>query len=82
MDEQEALRHHPFCSVLHRCNPPPPPPPPPNLPGQVLGDPTDGGGLGAQHGGEHCPRVCELSRRKHERLDKQIHMPWVYVRPT
>ena len=28
-----------MCSVLHRCNPP-------NIPQQVLGDPTDGGGLG------------------------------------
>ena len=27
----------------------------------VPGDLTDGGGLGGQHGGELCPRVCELS---------------------
>ena len=25
--------------------------------------------------------LCELSRRKHEHLDKQIHMPWVHVPP-
>ena len=54
---------------------------PPNIPCQVLGDLTDGGGLGGQHGGELCRRVCELSRQKHEHLDKQIHIPWVHVCP-
>ena len=53
----------------------------PPIPGQVLGDPTDGGGLGGQHDGDLFPRVRELSRRKHECLDKQIHMPWVHVCP-
>ena len=43
------LRHHLICSVLHRCNPP-------NIPRQVLGDLTDGGGMGGEHGGELCPR--------------------------
>ena len=74
LDEQKALRHHLICYVLHRCIPP-------NIPQQVLGDPTDGGGMGGEHGGELCPRVYELPRQKHERLDKQIHMPWVHVHP-
>ena len=53
----------------------------PNIPRQVLEDLIVGGGVGGEHGGELFPRVYELSRRKHERLDKQIHMPWVHVHP-